>query len=212
MSASREIVDLARKGETLKRLTRTGWALAGVDCVRPESVGEHTFGTALISSLIAKRCIDNGIHVDLGKVSMMAIIHDLVESRLSDIPRTAIELGAERFQEGKDEAEKKAIQQISEKSIHFGKWLIDLWNESLRMESMESRIVRGADIIDMIVHALSLEASGVSPKILDQFFVNSRSILEGIDLEIMEELFWDLYEEHISNAQHQGLELNRITR
>ncbi len=212
MTMSKEIIVLAKNGETLKRIERTGWALAGVGCARQESVGEHTFGTALIASLIAKAKINQGDEVDLAKVVMMTIIHDLVESMTSDIPRTATELGGVKFNEGKIEAEKRAIRMISKKSEHYGDWFVALWEEMIEKDSVESRIVYGADVIDMLVHAISLESSGVSPEILNQFFVSSKEILKGLNLKIVEDIFRDLYEEHSANAERLSFDTKRITR
>ena len=212
MNTSKEIIEIAKKGETLKRIRRTGWALAGVDCVRQESVSEHTFGTILISSLIAKAQKVKGIEIDLEKVAMMATIHDLVESMTSDIPRTATDLGGERFRKGKSDAEEKAIQMISKRSNLFGDWLVELWTEKNERKSTESRIVLGADIIDMIIHAISLENSGVSTEILNQFFVSSEKTLKELNLKVVEDIFWDLYEEHTTNAERVGIKFDRITR
>jgi putative hydrolase of HD superfamily len=211
VTASKEIIELIKHSETLKRISRTGWSLAGVDHARQESVGEHTFGTVLISSLIAKAHVNQGDQVDLAKVVVMSAIHDVAESITSDIPRVATNIGGEKLRREKEEAEKKAMKAISNKSMHFGPWLNDLWSEIIEKKSIESRIVLGADIIDMLAHAISLETSGVSPKILNQFFVSSKEALTEIDLEVVEDIFWNLYDEHIANAKRLGMKLNRIT-
>lgn len=212
MNVSQEIIGLARNGENLKRLGRTGWALAGVDRVRQESVGEHSFGTILISLLISKALVSQGEQVDLSRVAMMATLHDLPESMTSDIPRIAVDLGGNLLQEGKKEAEKKAIRLISKKSEFFGEWLVNLWKDMEGESSTEARIVLGADIIDMLVHAVSLETSGVSPEILNQFFIGSHASLKELKIGLVEDIFWDLYSEHINNANRLGVKLVQITR
>lgn len=212
MNISQEIIGLAKQGETLKRLGRTGWALAGVDRFRQESVGEHSYGTILISLLISKALVHQGEQVDLSTVATMATLHDISESMTSDIPRTAVDLGGTQLQEGKKVAEKKAIQFISKKSEFFGKWFIDILNDMEEKSSTEARIVLGADIIDMLVHAVSLETSGVSPEILNQFFISSHTSLRDLKISIVEDMFWDLYKEHIGNANRLGIKLEQITR
>ena len=62
----------------LKELERTGWAMRGVK--RPESVADHSFGTAILSMILAK---DEGL--DVGKAAMMALVHDLPEAVVGDI-------------------------------------------------------------------------------------------------------------------------------
>lgn len=212
MNISQEIIVLARNGETLKKLGRTGWALAGIDNVRQESVGEHSYGTILISLLISKVLLHQGEQVDLSKVTTLATLHDLPESMTSDIPRTAVDLGGNLLQEGKKEAEKKAIQLISKKCKFFGEWLVDLWRDIEGKSSTEARIVLGADTIDMLVHAVSLETSGVSPKLLHRFFINSHASLKELKIDIVEDIFWDLYREHIENANRMGVKVKQITR
>lgn len=212
LKISQEIIILARQGETLKRIGRTGWTLAGVDRERQESVGEHSFGTILISLLISEALVHQGVHVDVRRVVLMAAIHDLPESVTSDIPRTAIELGGEKLKEGKRDAEKKVIQSIAEKSPTFGSRLIELWSDIENQDNIETRVVLGADIIDMLIHAVSLEVAGASPELLHQFFINSRAPIENLELAIIEDIFWDLYKEHTEHAKRQGITLKSINR
>lgn len=212
MKIFEEIVELAKRSETLKRVGRSGWALAGVDNVRLESVGEHSFGTIMISLLISKALSDEGQPVDLSRVAELAAIHDLPESTTSDIPRIPPEYGGEILREGKRDIEKQVINLISKTYESFAAWLVNLWSAFSDEESLETRIVLAADIIDMLVHANALETTGVSPLILDQFFVNSYPTIKKLELEIVDEIFLKLYSEHVENAEKLGIELNQIVR
>ena len=212
MKISQEIIEIAKKGETLKRLGRTGWALAGVDSFRQESVGEHSYGTVLISLLVSKALMNQGEQIELSTVLTMATLHDISESLTSDIPRTAVDLGGVQLKEGKKVAEKKAIQLISKQSEFFGEWIVDVLGGMEGNSSTEARIVLGADIIDMLVHAVSLETSGASPEILNQFFISSHASLRELKISILDDIFWDLYEEHVGNANRMGIKLDQITR
>jgi 5'-deoxynucleotidase YfbR-like HD superfamily hydrolase len=212
LNISQEIIWLARKGEILKKIKRTGWALAGVDSARQESVGEHSFGTVLISLLISRALLDQENNIDVNKVMTMATFHDISESMTSDIPRAATNLGGNLLRNGKKEAEKKALQLISKESKHLGGWLADIWNYIEEKESIESRIVLGADMIDMLLHAISLETSGVSPEILDQFFISSFESITQLGIAIIEEIFWELYKQHLNYADRLGFKLEMIGR
>ena len=64
----------------LKRVKRSGWWIAGVK--DPESVAEHSFRTSAIAYLLAHL---EG--VDTGKAVLMALFHDLPESRTNDAHR-----------------------------------------------------------------------------------------------------------------------------
>lgn len=212
MGAAKDIIELARYGESLKRIMRTGWSLAGVNRARPESVGEHSYGTALLSLLISKELIRKGINVDLGKVASIALIHDIPEALISDIPQTAALLGGETLSEGKRDAEREAMSIIVGKSSTFKEWLENLWEDAEKESLLESRIVICADILDMLLHAVTLEKSGVSPQTLDQFFVSSHRRLDQYEIPIVIDIFWVLYQEHLVYAEQVGVTLARMTR
>lgn len=212
MKVAKNIIHLAKHGETLKRVNRTGWSLAGVNRARPESVGEHSFGTALLSLLISKELIKDGWNVDLSKVTSMALIHDLPEALTSDIPQTAAQLGGNNLSEGKKKAEREAMSQIAEIKPNFEKWLVDLWDDAEKKTTLESRIVTSADMLDMLIHAVTLEVSGVSPEILDQFFTSIQERLDLVDISVVTDIFWELYQEHLENAEKRGIHLVKLAK
>jgi len=192
-----DIVTIAQGAEALKRLTRTGWAIAGVDVHRQESVAEHSYGTALLTLLISKSLQSSGIDVRLAQALTMATLHDLAESRISDIPHTAVIAGGEMMREAKTAAERQAFSE----SIINDPLLMKLWDELERAETLEARVVRGADVVDMLVHALSLEKSGVSPELFSGFFDSSVKAVEKIDIQIVSEIFALLKSQHERNLQ-----------
>ncbi|NYF58005.1 HD domain-containing protein [Micromonospora purpureochromogenes] len=66
----------------LKRAARTGWWFAGVK--QPESIADHSFRTALIGMMLAAM---EG--ADPARVSMLCVLHDTQETRITDIPHIA---------------------------------------------------------------------------------------------------------------------------
>lgn len=64
----------------LKDTVRTGWTLRGVP--HPESVADHSWGTALLCFLYAE---DAG--VDVGEALAVAVVHDIAEAITGDSPR-----------------------------------------------------------------------------------------------------------------------------
>ncbi|SCF27621.1 HD domain-containing protein [Micromonospora mirobrigensis] len=66
----------------LKRAARTGWWFAGVK--HPESIAEHSFRTALIGMMLAAMEGANP-----ARVSMLCVLHDTQETRITDIPHIA---------------------------------------------------------------------------------------------------------------------------
>jgi putative hydrolase of HD superfamily len=66
----------------LKRAARTGWWFAGIK--DPESIAEHSFRTAIIGMMLASM---EG--ADPARVSVMCLLHDTQETRITDIPHIA---------------------------------------------------------------------------------------------------------------------------
>ena len=212
MTTAKEIIHLARHGETLKRVMRSGWSLAGVNRARTESVAEHSYGTALLSLLISKEMINEGTSIDLGRVASIALFHDIPEALTSDIPQTELQLGGNDLLAGKREAEKEAIAIIAGISSDLKDWLERMWQEQQDQPTLESRIVACADVLDMLIHVLVLEESGVSPAILDQFFTSSHRRLVHNKIKIVTDIFWELYYEHLENAKRMGISLMKLDR
>jgi len=71
----------------LDALPRTGWALAGV--AHPESVAAHSLGTALVALALAPRVAPP---LDVDRTVTLAVVHDVPEALLGDLPREGAEL------------------------------------------------------------------------------------------------------------------------
>ena len=68
----------------LKRTLRTGWVMRGVP--DPESVAEHTYGVAVLATILAE-LVEQPL--DRAKVATIALLHDLPEGALGDLPSPA---------------------------------------------------------------------------------------------------------------------------
>lgn len=187
-----DIISIARRSESLKRITRSGWAIAGLNHFRPESIAEHTYGTSALVLLFSIEVSASGELVDTEKALLMSLIHDLAESEISDIPQTAVVAGGESMAHAKKRAEENAISDILAST---GK-LLDYWREYEAQTSLEARIVRGADTIDMLMHAVTLEEGGASPSLLDPFFQNSRESIDALGITIIRDVYEHLAEVH----------------
>ncbi|MDD2624125.1 MAG: HD domain-containing protein [Candidatus Riflebacteria bacterium] len=71
---------------TLKKLRRTGWQLRGIR--DGESIDDHCFGVVLLTHLLASEITTPQINKE--KAVAMAIIHELGETRIGDIPYTTL--------------------------------------------------------------------------------------------------------------------------
>ena len=146
------IIDFFSYAGRLKRLKRTGWILKGVP--QPESVAEHTYRTALIAYSLAS-LIGN---VDKEKVLRIALIHDLAEGLIGDLP-----LEARRF------AKLDELAAFSEVPGLPQEYLED-FKEFQDRSTLEAKIVRAADKIELLLQVIEYEQS-LGTK-LDEFWDN----------------------------------------
>ncbi len=155
-----QLVDLFVEAATLKRVPRIGWAMRGVPHV--ESVAEHSYGVALVALAMADWLGEEGL--DLEKVLVMALLHDLPEVRLTDLP-----VSARRLIPGavKDQAEASAIADLLAPLPGAGR-LEALWQQFEDHASPEGRLVRDADKLEMMVQCLAYERAG--SRGLDEFW------------------------------------------
>jgi len=203
-----DIITLCLQGEMLKDLKRTGWALAGVQDSNSESVASHAWGTAHISLLLVECLRNDGKEVDLARVLTMAIVHDLPEALISDIPKTALQLGGESMKRGKQDAERKALDAMMKPLGMTGSRIQSIWEEFNTSDSIEAQIVRASDTFDMLVHALAMERNGLSPKMLHPFFVSSQSAIDSVSVPLFDDVYIVLLKEHEANAQRMGINLD----
>jgi len=151
------LLGLFLEAATLKRMPRSGWLMRGVPHV--ESVADHSFGVAFMALVLAGVLQDSdefGEDLDLEKVLSMAILHDLTEVRLTDLP-----LSAARLLSGpvKSEAEASALAGLLEPLAGAGR-LKAVWQEFEDRASPEGRLVRDADKLEMMVQCLRYEQAG----------------------------------------------------
>ncbi len=160
------LVDLFLETATLKRIPRTGWAMRGVAHV--ESVAEHSFGVAFVALALADTLLATGAvpegGLDLEKVLIMALLHDLAEVRLTDLPATAVQLIP---REVKSQAEARAVERLLA-PLPGGERFRALWQAFEDRSSPEGRLVRDADKVEMMVQCLRYELAG--SRGLDEFW------------------------------------------
>lgn len=150
--------------QRLKRLDRTGWTLRGLPN-GTESVAAHSFGVTAAAMLLADEIKTRGTAVDLEQVLRMALLHDWAETRLGDMPKTAVSyFGTEARRKAEIAAFADVVAEAGASSATYRA----LYQEYEERESLESRIVKAADVVDLLVQALALERGGARG--LDEFW------------------------------------------
>ena len=150
---------LLQAAATLKMLPRSGWLFAGI--AYPESVADHSWGTALLTlqlaALINSDLVANGLNepVDAGRAAQIAIVHDLAETVITDLPKRATVLLGKTE---KHRAEEKALVTLAQSVPSWD--LLSLWREYSEKSTPEGRLVSDADKLEMVHQALFYEHSG----------------------------------------------------
>ncbi len=148
MMAAARILDMMMITNRLKTTPRTGWAVRGVPA--PESVADHTTGVALAAMLLSDLVAED---LDREKILTMAILHDLAESETGDLS-----LGGSRLLPtgAKAAMEEKAMAELLADMGFADRWLA-VWEEFEALGSLEARLVRDADRVDLLLQALTYE-------------------------------------------------------
>ena len=177
--------------QRLKRLERTGWTLRG----QPngtESVASHSFGVGVTAMILADQVKARGLEVDCERVLRMALLHDWAETRVGDMPRTAINyFGAD----ARKTAETLAFADIVSRVGAVKSEYKALYHDYEQRSSLEARLVKAADVIDLLVQAYALEQSGA--KGLDEFWQVAHDCdfqLPGVAQEVVGEVLQSLLE------------------
>lgn len=172
------LVDLLLAAGSLKNLPRTGWRLAGIrDC---ESVADHSYRVALIALLLG----DLIAGLDRERLLRMAVLHDLPESVVTDLPTRAVELIGRAT---KQRAERDAWGKILPADQVLDEWRA-LWDEFEGGVTIEAKLVRMADKLEMLLQAYEYERAGF--RNLDDFWNGTRLPDQGSELvrAILDEL------------------------
>ncbi|MBC8031835.1 MAG: HD family hydrolase [Pyrinomonadaceae bacterium] len=177
--------------QRLKRLDRTGWTLRG----QPngtESVAAHSFGVTVTAMLLADEVKARGLSVDGERVLRMALLHDWAEMRVGDMPRTATNyFGAEARKRAETMAFADIISGLGGSEAAYA----ELHEDYEQRTSLEARLVKAADVIDLLVQAHALEQAGA--KGLDEFWEvahNADFQLPAIAHDVVREVLQSLLE------------------
>ncbi len=184
---------LAFTATALKDVERAGWVLRNV--ARPESVADHSYGTALLCLLYAE---ESG--VDVGRAVTIALVHDLAEVVTGDHIARADPADREVPEAVKAGAEREAMSTLPAADA-----VASAWQEYEDRASPEAVFVRDMNLIDMCLQALRYELerrydpSKPVPSAggyvhLDEFFASAEPRLAG---DVARRLFYSTRERYL---------------
>ena len=131
----KEIVHFLFEAGMLKKTPRTGYQFLGSG---KESVADHCFRTAVIGYVLSTQAVG----ADSRKATLMCLFHDLHEARTGDrnyVNKRYVTVDEER-----------AVEDLTG-GIPFGEEIVSLIDEFNAGESLEARLSRDADQLDLIL-------------------------------------------------------------
>lgn len=170
--------------QRLKRLDRTGWVLRGLP-PGAESVASHSYGVALTAMLLADECTTRGVRVNVERVLRLALLHDLAETRTGDMPRTVADYYT---RDARKRAERAAFDDVMRGAGSAARYSA-LHEDYEERASLEARLVKAADVVDLLAQALAFERAGARG--LAEFWegMQEREFgLEGASREVVREI------------------------
>ena len=139
--------------------------------------------------LLADALLAQGVAVNVEKMLRIALLHDWAEARVGDMPRTAtLYFGSE----ARKQAETAAFSDLTE-PVDQAATYSTLYHEYEERNTLEARLVKAADVIDLLVQALALERAG--GRGLDEFWdvaENPQLQLEGPAKQIVDDVLQSL--------------------
>ncbi len=159
----------------LDRVPRAGFLLRGVEV--PESVSAHSHFLSLLTLVVLEEYPGRW---DKEKALTMALIHDLSEAKMMDVPMPVVQ---EYFCEGKLSAEIMVFKEIAK---GLPERFTQIFEEFHNCSSPEARLVRGLDKVQMMIKVLCYERE--KRGYLEEFWGNPKNFCDyGVD--VTRELF-----------------------
>lgn len=160
------------------------------------NVAEHTLRVLWIALLIAK--YEGG---DMGKIAKMALVHDMTESRAMDV-HYVTRLYVDR-------KEDKALEDMLE-GVAFADEIKTLWHEYETRESLEAKIVKDADNLDVDMELQEQYARGHTLR--DHFLPMRKNAVYAQKLftQTAKKMFEQIYASHPHDWHVHGV--NRMSQ
>jgi putative hydrolase of HD superfamily len=135
----KKVISFIEEAELLKSVVRTAWTGQG----RRESTAEHSWRLAMFAGIMQ----DNYPELDLSRILMMCLIHDIGEIYEGDVSAAL-----QPDQEDKFQTEYSAAQKVfSVLPEHQAGKLMEIWLEYNEGTTPEARLVKALDKAETII-------------------------------------------------------------
>ena len=186
MRSNESLLELFLELQLLDRIPRSGYVLRGV--AEPESVTEHCWHVLFLVWALGERVPG----LDVAHAVELALVHDLAELRVGDLPRTA----GRYFPEGaKQAAEAAAIAEVLAPLPERARRLYAEYQEGA---TLEARLVKACDKLQLLLKVAVYESWGSGA--LAEFWENPDNF-PAPGIAAVDELFAELRARRRSGAR-----------
>lgn len=175
---NQDLLDLLLEAQLLDRIPRSGYVLRGV--ADPESVTEHSWHVLFLVWTVGSRiAVSRGSGgLDLARAVEIALVHDLAELRIGDLPRTS----AHYFPAGaKKAAEAAAMEDVLAPLPERARALYREYQEGA---TPEARLVKACDKLQLMLKVTVYERWGTGA--LAEFWDNPDNFPDPVFSEVAE--------------------------
>jgi len=169
------VLELFETIHPLDRISRAGYVVRGV--AHPESVAAHSHFVSVLALLFLEQYPGE---YDPDAVLAMALIHDLSEARLMDIPMPYADA---YLKDAKDHAEQAIVEELFRR---FPPKFARLHQDFLDARSPEARLVRALDKVQMMLKVLYYDRERLG--YLEEFW-NSAANFRDYGIKHVSDLF-----------------------
>lgn len=177
MQRNQTLLDTLLEAQILDRVPRIGYSLRGV--ADGESVTEHSWHVAFLVWALAPRIPE----VNAARALEMALMHDLAELRIGDLPRVA----SHYFPAGAKQAAETAA--MADLLAPLGEEAAALFADYEAGESPEARLVKACDKLQLMLKVTVYERWGAGG--LGEFWRNPINFPDG-GFPVIREVFAEL--------------------
>jgi len=167
------ILSFLQEAIRLKKMVRSGWIYSGVSKSDTESVADHSYMITLIAMILALREKEKGSKINVEKVIVMAILHDLPESVSQDLDRRIRKYSPEKYDIFKEDLDSEAMKVLlTNLPSKINKQLLLIYQELRRKESLEAKLILEADRLETILQMNDYIQRGYPKELFNEFFGN----------------------------------------
>jgi len=189
MTMTEKILEFFGEALRLKRMPRSGWVYSGIPLTEVESVADHSYMVSLVALILAMQEKQKGKQIDLEKVLIMALTHDLPESVSQDIDRRVRKFSPKKYDDFKKDLDKNAMEKIMAiLPNELSETVLEYFKEFMLGESPEAILVKEADRLETILQLNNYVKQGNNKANFSEFYTNFSEEADNYKTELAKKL------------------------